>query len=90
VGEPAPCILKESVDRHVMDSIEPTFRRSSPQVSDGTDSQAIKPTSGRSYRLFKVNLKKQGKFRTNGSVTGESASYRTSAIGEVGPPLRHS
>jgi hypothetical protein len=35
-----------------------------------------------------VNLKKQGKFCRKGSVTGESARYRTSAIGEVGPPLR--
>ncbi|MEG4076457.1 hypothetical protein QUA33_28065, partial [Microcoleus sp. Pol14D4] len=44
---------------------EPTIRRSSRQSGDRTDHQAIVPTS-------KVNLKKQGKFRTNGSVTAES------------------
>jgi hypothetical protein len=45
--------------------------------------QAIAPSN-------KVNLKKQGKFCANGSVIGESTSKRTSAIGEVGPPLGYS
>ncbi|MEG4034895.1 hypothetical protein QUA03_13820, partial [Microcoleus sp. S36b_A4] len=40
--------------------------------------------------IDEVNLKKQGKFCRNGSVTGESVSKRTSEIGEVGPPLRQS
>ncbi|MEG4229250.1 MULTISPECIES: hypothetical protein [unclassified Microcoleus] len=59
----------------------PTIRRSYRQVGDRTDDQLIVP-------IDEVNLKKQGKFCRNGSVTGESVSKRTSEIGEVGPPLR--
>ena len=50
-------------------------------MGDRTDDQLIVP-------IDKVNLKKQGKFCRNSSVTGESVSKRTSEIGEVDPPLR--
>ncbi|MEG4513837.1 hypothetical protein QUA81_27255, partial [Microcoleus sp. F6_B4] len=36
--------------------------------------------------LASVNLKKQEKFTNKVQVSVESACYRTSAIGEVGPP----
>ncbi|MDB9514873.1 hypothetical protein PN499_27095 [Kamptonema animale CS-326] len=52
-------------DRSVKQAIVPTNRRLPRQASDRTDKQAIVPTS-------KVNLKKQGKFCPNGSVTAES------------------
>ncbi|MEG4117022.1 hypothetical protein QUA43_05930 [Microcoleus sp. N9_B4] len=72
---------RQSDDRADNRTIEPTIGRSNRHSGDRTDTQAIELSD-------EVNLKKQGKFCRKGSVTGESAGYRTSEIGEVGPPLR--
>ncbi|WP_293239430.1 hypothetical protein, partial [Microcoleus sp. PH2017_32_RDM_D_A] len=54
-----------SGDRTDHQAIVPIIRRSYRSSGDRTDHQAIVPTS-------KANLKKQGKFYANGSVTVES------------------
>ncbi|WP_341732440.1 transposase [Microcoleus sp. EPA2] len=61
------------VDRHVIDLIIPTIRRSSRQSGDRADNESIVP-------LSKANLKKQGKFRTNGSVTAPGLGDLTASI----------
>ncbi|MEG4586015.1 hypothetical protein QUA54_12485 [Microcoleus sp. MOSTC5] len=41
-----------TVDRHVIDSIIPTFRRSYRQVGDRANNQAVVPTFRRSYLIL--------------------------------------
>jgi hypothetical protein len=85
VGKTRPLYLKRvrTVDRHINQAIVPTIRRAYRSSGTRTDHQVSATSNRRAYRssgertahqapASKVNLKKQGKFRANSSVTVES------------------
>jgi hypothetical protein len=85
---------RQSGDHTDNQAIVPTIRRSYRQSGDRTDNQAIVPTIRRSYRQSGDRADKQSESKETRKVSckwfcnSRKCSSRTSAIGEVGPPLR--